>query len=242
MEERIMQHLKLENHELNPFLEHLKLLKLPMEHFPNQHKLLVYTPQQEKIAVLRYSIYQEMKNTDFFQSKEFFNHVILGVRAGLAGLLCYDNGTLVDHKVFRAYMVRKKQGKSQINYLKTKGKSRAGSRVRLGETKIFFKEIAERLAHYETHMRVDHVFLACATTLIPYLFKDNVVLQKVKSQQNISKIPFHISQPTHENLLKAQRQLTFNQVLIKKNQFIDSQELKKIISNSDGFSGTDEDW
>ena len=237
-----MQHLKLENHELNPFLEHIKHLNLPFEHVPQQHKVLVYTPQQEKIAVLRYSIYQELIGSDFFQSKEFFNHVILGVRAGLAGLLCYDNGTLVDHKVFRAYMVRKKQGKSQINYLKTKGKSRAGSRVRLGETKIFFQEIAERLAQYDTHMRVDHVFLSCATTLIPFLFKDNTVLQQAKSRRAISKIPFHISQPTHENLLKAQHQLTFNQVLIKENQFIDSQQLKKIIAKSDGFSGLDEDW
>ena len=45
-------------------------------------------------------------------------------------------------------MVRKKRGVSQIKHLKTKGKSRAGSRVRLAETEEFFENINGRLQDY----------------------------------------------------------------------------------------------
>ncbi|UJP67102.1 hypothetical protein IPZ59_14905 [Mongoliitalea daihaiensis] len=216
--------------------------KLSVEHVPAHYKLHIYSSEQETIAVVRYSIYQEFTPEGIFQAREFFNHVIVAVRAGLAGLVCYENQELVDHKVFRAYMVRKKQGKSQIKYLKTKGKSRAGSRVRLGETKEFFKQIAERLQDYEARMRVDHVFLSCATTLIPYLFEDNSFLKTAKIQKQISKIPFHIQQPTFENLLKAHHQLTFNQILIKENQFVNTQDINDFLSQSDEFRPSHDDW
>lgn len=62
------------------------------------------------------------------------------IRAGQAAVGYFHQGKLLDHKVFRAYMVRQKQGKSQIKHLKTKGKSRAGSRIRLAETARFLKK------------------------------------------------------------------------------------------------------
>lgn len=68
-----------------------------------------------------------------------FYFTILVIKAGQAVTACFHNGEMINHKVFRAYMVRKKQGKSQIKHLKTKGKSRAGSRVRLEGTRLFFR-------------------------------------------------------------------------------------------------------
>lgn len=237
-----MQQLKIENHELNALITFIKDHELLIEHEEKKNKLAVLTVEQEKIALLRYSIYQEFTNDSLFVSKDFFNHIILGVRSGLAGVHCYENQELIDHKVFRAYMVRKKQGKSQIKYLKTKGKSRAGSRVRLGETKVFFEQIAERLQDYEDRLRIDKVFVSCSTTLIPFLFENNSFLKKSKTNQQIAKVPFHIQQPTHENLIKAQRQLTFNQLLIKQNQLFDSQHLKEYLSNSTNLSSNQDDW
>lgn len=237
-----MQQLKIENHELNTFITFIKDCGLLIEHEEKKNKLAVLTAEQEKIALLRYSIYQEFNSDSIFVPKDFFNHIILGVRSGLAGVHCYENQELIDHKVFRAYMVRKKQGKSQIKYLKTKGKSRAGSRVRLGETKVFFEEIAERLQEYGEQLRIDKVFISCSTTLIPFLFENNPFLKISKSNHLITKVPFHIQQPTHENLLKAQRQLTFNQLLIKQNQVFDSQLLKEYLSNSNNFLPNQEDW
>ena len=37
----------------------------------------------------------------------------------------FEGEELIEHKVFKTYMVRKKQGKSQIKHLKSKGKSKS---------------------------------------------------------------------------------------------------------------------
>ena len=66
-----------------------------------------------------------------FQVQEDVHYCLTLVRAGQASLGYFHQGKLLDHKVFRGYLVRQKQGKSQFKYLKTKGKSRAGSRIRL---------------------------------------------------------------------------------------------------------------
>jgi hypothetical protein len=237
-----MQHLTLQDHELNPFLKLMSARGLSFEYIPQLLKVQLYDPSNEKVAVLRHSIDLRFNKSQQFEQRDFFNHVLLGVRAGLAGLLCFENGELVDHKVFRAYMVRKKQGKSQLKYLKTKGKSRAGSRVRLEETKLFFEHIAERLQTYDERMTIDQVFLGCATTLIPFLFDNNPFLQEAKLTKKIHKIPFHIQQPSFENMMGAERQLRFNQVLIKKNQFIEIQDIMNYLKTSDDFFFTNDDW
>ncbi|MEL7006131.1 MAG: hypothetical protein AAFN93_25900, partial [Bacteroidota bacterium] len=66
--------------------------------------------------------------------KDEVNYVLLLIQAGSAALGFFENDINLDHKVFKSYMVRKKQGKSQLKYLNAKGKSRAGSRVRLANT------------------------------------------------------------------------------------------------------------
>ena len=80
-----------------------------------------------------------------FQELDDVHYCLTLVRAGQAAVGYFHQGKLLDHKVFRGYLVRQKQGKSQFKYLKTKGKSRAGSRIRLEETLLFFNEINERL-------------------------------------------------------------------------------------------------
>ena len=68
-------------------------------------------------------------------SETFPDYLILLLRAnGNAALGYFEEGKILNHKVIRKYMVRKKQGKSQLKHLNSKGKSRAGSRVRLQQT------------------------------------------------------------------------------------------------------------
>ncbi|MDX5417808.1 MAG: hypothetical protein LPK09_01230 [Hymenobacteraceae bacterium] len=88
------------------------------------------------------------------------NYVILLIQSGNCALGYFENGKCLDHKVYRSYMVRKKQGKSQIKYLKTKGKSRAGSRVRLGETVEFFENINGRVQEYFEEHEVDRMAIS----------------------------------------------------------------------------------
>src|SRR5690606_23855537 len=48
--------------------------------------------------------------------KDDFHLALVMIRAGIAVTGYFHNGVMLDHKVFRAYMVRQQQGKSQIKY------------------------------------------------------------------------------------------------------------------------------
>ncbi len=133
------------------------------------------------------------------------NYVILLIQAGNCALGYFENGANLDHKVFRSYMVRKKQGKSQIKYLKTKGKSRSGSRVRLGETLEFFENINERLQSYFEENDVQRIALSCSKTLLPYLFSSKVETPFTKSDSRLYKVPKHVHTPIYEVLLDANK-------------------------------------
>lgn len=133
------------------------------------------------------------------------HYVVLLIQSGNCALGYFENGRCLDHKVFRSYMVRKKQGKSQIKYLKTKGKSRAGSRVRLGETEEFFANINGRLQDYFQEHRIDRIAISCSKTLLPYLYTGSVPTPFDKRDPRLFKIPKHIHTPIYEVLLSANR-------------------------------------
>jgi hypothetical protein len=122
------------------------------------------------------------------------------IRAGQAVTGYFHQGQLIDHKVFRAYMVRQKQGKSQIKHLKTKGKSRAGSRIRLAETERFFEEINERLISYSSLYPIDFWGISCAKTMWPFYFSSAIAPPFSPKAENLIELPFHISQATFEEL------------------------------------------
>ncbi len=129
------------------------------------------------------------------------NYVLIIIRSGIAVSGYFEDGEVMDHKVFRAYMVRKKQGMSQIKYLKTKGKSRAGSRVRLAESLEFFEEINQRLALYFKEQYIERIGLSCPVTLIPYLFGSKTATPFEKGDNRIFKIPQHVQHPTYKSLM-----------------------------------------
>ncbi|WP_075351281.1 hypothetical protein [Algoriphagus marinus] len=129
------------------------------------------------------------------------------IRAGIATTGYFHNDVMIDHKVFRAYMIRQKQGKSQIKYLKTKGKSRAGSRLRLGESERFFEEINERLTNYSDEFPIDMWGISCAKTLLPYFYSSEPAPPFAKDQENLISIPFHVQQPDFETLKKMHQKL-----------------------------------
>lgn len=135
-----------------------------------------------------------------FEVKDDFHAAIVLIRAGQAVTGYFHQGILLDHKVFRAYMVRKKQGKSQVKYLKTKGKSRAGSRIRLGETLQFFEEINTRLNVYKTNFPIDFWGISCAKTMWPFYFDSAISPPFTQKQANLIAIPYHISQASFDAL------------------------------------------
>jgi len=160
------------------------------------------------------------------------------IRAGQACTGYFHQGTLIDHKVFRAYMVRQKQGVSQIKHLKTKGKSRAGSRIRLEETTRFFEEINERLTSYADQFPIDMWGISCAKTMWPYYFSSAITPPFSSKAENLIELPFHISQASYEELKKAGN-------LLQKFHLILSEKGKTLLNEArqnNNLSSSNEDW
>ncbi|PZX56909.1 hypothetical protein LV84_02038 [Algoriphagus ratkowskyi] len=171
--------------------------------------------------------------------KDDFHLALVMIRAGIAVTGYFHNGVMLDHKVFRAYMVRQKQGKSQIKYLKTKGKSRAGSRLRLGESEQFFEEINERLQRYDSDFPITTWGISCGMTLFPYFFASETPPPFSKKQDNLISIPFHVQQPDFETLQTIHKKLNGIHLLV-------SEAGESIFDDIEGASlherNEEEDW
>tara|TARA_B110000285_G_C14909638_1_gene507273 strand:+ start:79 stop:750 length:672 start_codon:yes stop_codon:yes gene_type:complete len=140
-------------------------------------------------------------------------YLMVLVQTGSAAVGVFEGEKCIDHKVFSAYMVRKKQGKSQIKHLKTKGKSRAGSRVRLAKTLEFFENINLRLTRYNEENEFERIAFSCSKILMPYLFKSKVSTPFDKKDERIYRIPKHLHQPTFEVMLGMQRFLNKGELI-----------------------------
>ena len=135
-------------------------------------------------------------------------------------------------------MVRKKQGKSQIKHLKTKGKSRAGSRVRLGETLEFFENINGRLQEYFKYHQVHRICLSVSKILVPYLYDSQVPTPFDKRDARIFKIPKHVHTPIYEVLLNINRFLQKGELIYEPAQ---EDLVKELLRGVDGFEEEEED-
>ncbi len=142
-----------------------------------------------------------------FQVQEDVHYCLTLVRAGQASLGYFHQGKLLDHKVFRGYLVRQKQGKSQFKYLKTKGKSRAGSRIRLEETLVFFKEINERLQIYAKQYPLNFWGLGCAKTMWPLLFDGEVKPPFSSKSAELIELPYPFTKGSYEELQELELRL-----------------------------------
>ena len=140
-------------------------------------------------------------------------YLMLLVQSGSASVGVFEGEECLSHKVFTAYMVRKKQGKSQLKHLKTKGKSRAGSRVRLASTVEFFENINERLTRHFKEHKFDRIAFSCSKILLPHLFNSRVPTPFDKKDERIYKIPKHLHQPNFEVMLGMQRFLSKGELI-----------------------------
>lgn len=172
-----------------------------------KHRIELSQEGTDREAFLRLPITlpcDDQLNLDFERK---ITYLMLLVQSGSASVGVFEDEKCVAHKVFSAYMVRKKQGKSQIKHLKTKGKSRAGSRVRLASTIEFFEEINLRLQNHFQTFELDRIAMSCSKILIPYLFGSKEETPFDKKDERIYKIPKHLHQPNFEVMLGMQRYL-----------------------------------
>jgi len=185
-------------HRINDEEQLRKLLNTLHDHYglveydPSKHQLQY--PEGQGIS-MRLPFHVSYQNNELRPA----NFLIILIHSGEAALAFSEEDQITEHKMIKAYMVRQKQGKSQIKHLKTKGKSKAGSRVRLAGTDHFFEEINERTAEWDEYYEIDKIAISCNKTLQPYFFnRSDAAINK--DDLRLFKIPKHIQEANFENL------------------------------------------
>lgn len=134
--------------------------------------------------------------------------VVVLVRAGASACGVWKDDELVLHKVVKKYVVRG-NGRAQTSYLKTKGKSRAGSRLRLRNAQSLLEETNERLAAWEREVgRFDRVFLSAPERLRAELFAAEPPPPFERGDPRLALVPTHVHEPGFEEMLRVHRFLT----------------------------------
>jgi hypothetical protein len=133
------------------------------------------------------------------------DYIIILIQAGHSALAYCEAGKMLYHKVIRKYMVRKKQGKAQIAHLKSKGKSRAGSRVRLAQTVEFFEEINSKLQAWDVTETADRILYSCPVRMWPLLFESKLPAPFDQRDNKLRKIPMDVGIPNLEELEEVNR-------------------------------------
>lgn len=131
--------------------------------------------------------------------------ILLLIRAGQAALGFVEDNELLCHKVIRKYMVRKKQGKAQLTYLRQKGKSRAGSRVRLANSVAFFEDINQKLHEWDVEDHADRIFYSCNPRMWGHLFRASTKPPFSSEDRRLRKLGFDFHEPNFEALQRIQR-------------------------------------
>ncbi|WP_241739028.1 hypothetical protein [Pontibacter beigongshangensis] len=186
-------------------LQKIEAWRYPATYEFEKHRMVLQDQTGNDLAYFRLPLVLPPPGRQLNGTAGQVNYVLLLIQSGNCALGYFENGQNLDHKVFRSYMVRKKQGTSQVKYLKTKGKSRAGSRVRLGETEEFFENINERLQAYFGEHEVHRIAMSCSKILIPYFFGSKVATPFDKRDERIYKIPKHIHTPIYEVMMQTNK-------------------------------------
>jgi len=193
--------------EMPEVLEKVSGLNFQTHYDFDKHRIELGLQGQDREAFLRLPLTLACSQNLILDFEKEVTYLMLLVQSGSASIGVFKNEECLAHKVFGAYMVRKKQGKSQIKHLKTKGKSRAGSRVRLASTLEFFENINLRLQDHFQEYEFDRIALSCSKILIPYLFGAKESTPFDKKDDRLYRIPKHLYQPNFEVMLGMQKYL-----------------------------------
>lgn len=130
-------------------------------------------------------------------------YMIVLIQAGAAAIGYFEEGEVVHHKAIKKYMKRHKRGKSQISYLNTRGKSKAGSRIRLANTVRFFEEINERITPWVEELEPERILYSCSAQLWGMLFQSKTPPPFEKKDPRLIKVPLDVNIPDFEELLRV---------------------------------------
>lgn len=138
-------------------------------------------------------------------------YLVVLIQAGAAAIGVWDDDELIRHKAIKKYMVRG-SGKYQGTHLKTKGKSRYGSRLRLRNASLFLDEINERIGDWQEEMgSFDEVFVSCPVRLWADLKRSKTPFPLAESTE-IRRIPLDVHVPGHKELLHVYYELSHGRI------------------------------
>ncbi len=220
------------------------------------HNILIETAKNQKILDFRLPIclpnLPDFNNFDDDFSGEnleknledflvFAPTLVILIQAGHAAIGYFEENELVLHKVITRYMVRG-NGKAQHTYLKTRGKSKAGSRIRLAQTLDFFEEINQKIDEWAIIDDCRKVLYSASIPLWNMLFESKVAPVFEKIDKRLLKIPLDVDVPNHAELLhigemmqEGQIRLFLNDINSNANNLIIS-DLDEIFVNSENSS------
>lgn len=130
-------------------------------------------------------------------------HALLLLRAGSSALGWWEGLELLRHKAIQRYVVRG-TGKAQPTHLKTRGKSRYGSRLRLQNWERQLSETSERLGGWWREFGAPwRVFVAMPVRLRAEFAAADPPPPFAFDQPWVVPVPFHVHQPDHAELLRV---------------------------------------
>lgn len=138
-------------------------------------------------------------------------HTVVLMQAGAVSLGLFEAGEVIATRSYKRYVVRG-SGRAQPTHLKTKGKSRYGSRLRLQNAKLLLEETNEKLNEWAAeHGPSDCVYYNAPVRLWPTLFEAEPAPPFDRDDRMI-KIPLDLPKPTTEILLRAYRGLCYGRI------------------------------
>jgi len=136
--------------------------------------------------------------------------VVVLIQAGSSAVGLWDETDLILHKVIRAYVVRGK-GRAQMSHLKTKGKSRYGSRLRLQNWERQRVETNQRLLDWRTESGpFDVVHVSCPVRLWPDFYAADPPPPFPRDEA--LRIPIHVHRPDFNELVRVRRRLEWGRI------------------------------
>jgi hypothetical protein len=132
-------------------------------------------------------------------------HALVLARAGAVALGLFDDDELVDHKVFKRYVVRGR-GRAQPTHLEAKGKSRYGSRLRLANARALRRDALARMDAWSAeHGLLDGLYYAAPVRLWAELTADADL--PLAEGDAAEAVPGEVGQPSFEEMLRVRRRL-----------------------------------
>lgn len=135
-------------------------------------------------------------------------HAVLLFQAGAASMGLFDGDDVLEHKAMKRYVVRGK-GRAQPTHLKTRGKSRFGSRLRLRNAAQLLDDVSARLRPWWGEPpQPTHLYLSCPVRLFADLCRTDPPPPVTPDDPRCVRIPIHVHVPSHAELLRVHRSIS----------------------------------